>query len=170
MLRRRNRPTGDSTRLGSRISSPRSAIPSARGRTYARAHPGAVRSWVVYPLWATDRNLRRAKTDLAGLRLPGRRGPPAEVLEPAPTPRGDVHVSPNSIPAPSDTPTRKQLAEAKRLNWVPEYIELEQSLLGGKSTGRRDRLRLNSDSTSMRSTEDRLLFEALVERTSTPTY
>lgn len=139
------------------------SVPTAAAAVFTLTVLVAVAVKVVYPMWAADADLRRAKADLAAYDFPAAEDHLRMVLD-----RRSDHPEAAFLLAQVYRRTeryaesRKQLAVAKRLGWVPEYIELEELLLallvGGPSGRAEATVRLYIDAAHP---EDRLLMEAL---------
>ncbi len=118
----------------------------------------------LYPIWSADRHLSRAKLALANYDFPT-----AEIaLRKTLAIRAD-HNEASYLLAQVYRRTNRyaeaktQLAEAKKIGWIDEYLQLEQLLSNvqerGPYTGDAATVRLYIDAAHP---EDRLLFEAMV--------
>ena len=83
--------------------------------------------WIIYPMWATGSHLRQAKSALAEDDFPSAERHSKKVLDYTPD-----HAEATFLLAQVYRRTErysaawKQLEQAKRRDWIPEYIDLEK--------------------------------------------
>lgn len=121
--------------------------------------------WIIYPMWATDSHLRQAKSALVDDDFPSAERHIKRVLDTTPD-----HAEATFLLAQVYRRTerysaaRKQLEQAKRRDWISEYIDLEKLLLSLVESGPTGpavtQARLYIDASHP---EDRLLFDGLVK-------
>jgi len=117
-----------------------------------------------YPMWSADRHLNRAKRALVNYDFPTAESELRKTLairadhNEASYLLAQVYRRTNRY-----TEAKTQLAEAKKIGWIDEYLQLEQMLSNvqerGPYTGDAATVRLYIDAAHP---EDRLLFEAMV--------